>query len=72
MKFVIADRADYDWAKQQLYEHQLTGPCTVLFSPVWETLPLKTLAEWILADKFPVRLQTQWHKYIWGPDTKGV
>ena len=48
VKFVIADRADYDWAKQQLLERQITG--AVLFSPVWETLPLKTLAEWILAD----------------------
>ncbi len=70
LKFIIADRTDYDWAKQQLAEHQVAG--TVLFSPVWNKLPLKTLAEWILADKLPVRLQTQWHKYIWGPDTRGV
>ena len=72
VKFVIADRADYDWAKQQLYEHQLAGICTVLFSPVWEKLPLRALAEWLLADKLPVRLQTQWHKYIWGADARGV
>lgn len=70
VKFVIADRTDYDWAKQFLAEHSIPGP--VLFSPVWERLPLKDLAAWILADKLPVRLQTQWHKIIWGPDTKGV
>jgi 7-carboxy-7-deazaguanine synthase len=72
VKFVIADRADYEWAKQQLAEHRLTGRCTVLFSPVWERLPLKTLAEWILADTLPVRLQTQLHKHIWGADARGV
>jgi 7-carboxy-7-deazaguanine synthase len=44
----------------------------VLFSPVWDKLPLKTLAEWILADKLPVRMQTQWHKHIWGPEVRGV
>jgi 7-carboxy-7-deazaguanine synthase len=72
VKFVITDRADYDWAKQQLAEHNVTGTCTVLFAPVWEKLPLKTLADWILADKLPVRMQTQWHKYIWGADARGV
>lgn len=70
VKFVIADRTDYDWAKQQLLEHNIPG--TVLFSPVWGKLPLKTLADWILADKISVRLQTQWHKYIWGADARGV
>ena len=72
LKFVLADRADYDWAKRQLAEHDLANRCAVLFSPVWDKLPLKTLAEWILADHLPVRLQTQWHKHIWGPDTRGV
>ncbi len=67
VKFVIADRADYDWAKQHLPERG-----HVLFSPVWDRLPLKTIAEWILADRLPVRLQTQWHKHIWGPDARGV
>ncbi len=70
VKFVIADRADYDWAKRFLTEHHIASP--VLFSPVWERLPLKDLAGWILADKLPVRLQTQWHKIIWGAETKGV
>jgi len=71
-KFVIADRTDYDWARQMMAEHQLSNLCTVLFSPVWGKLPLKTLAEWILADKLAVRMQTQWHKHIWGPETRGV
>ena len=72
VKFVIADRADYDWAKRTLAEHQLPGVCAVLFSPVWGKLPLKTLAEWILADKLLVRMQTQWHKHIWEPESRGV
>ena len=72
VKFVIADRADYDWAKHALAEHGLPGFCTVLFSPVWDKLPLKTLAEWILEDRLPVRMQTQWHKHIWGPEVRGV
>jgi 7-carboxy-7-deazaguanine synthase len=72
VKFVIADRADYDWARRMMTEHQLTGLCTVLFSPVWNTLPLKTLADWVLADQLPVRLQTQLHKHIWGADARGV
>ena len=72
VKLVIADRADYDWAKQMVNEHRLAERCTVLFSPVWEKMPLRTLADWILADRLPVRLQTQWHKHIWGADTRGV
>ena len=72
VKFVIADRTDYDWSKQMLTDHQLPTICTVLFSPVWGKLPLKTLAEWILADRLPVRMQTQWHKHIWGADARGV
>ena len=72
VKFVIADRADYDWARGVMTEYQLASVCKVLFSPVWGTLPLKTLAEWILADKLPVRMQTQWHKHIWGSEARGV
>jgi 7-carboxy-7-deazaguanine synthase len=72
VKFVIADRTDYDWAKQMTSEHRLTQRCAVFFSPVWEKMPLRTLADWIIADRLPVRLQTQWHKYIWGEDARGV
>ena len=72
VKFVIADRADYDWAKRIITAEQLNQRCSVLVSPVVEHLPLRTLADWILADRLPVRLQTQWHKLIWGPTARGV
>ena len=72
VKFVIADRADYDWAKEMASEHRLTERCTVLFSPVWEKMPVQTLADWIIANRLPVRLQMQWHKHIWGADARGV
>jgi len=75
VKFVVQDRADYDWARQVVLEHHLQERCTVLFSPVWGELDLKSLAEWILQDRAlrgRVRLQTQLHKFIWGPDVRGV
>lgn len=72
IKFVLAGRTDYDWAKQQIAEHNLAARHLVLFSPVWDKLSLKTLAEWILADRLPVRLQTQYHKHIWPAGTRGV
>lgn len=65
IKFVICDRADYDWACRQLHEHDLLQH-QVLFSPSHDQLPALTLAEWILADQLPVRLQVQLHKYLWG------
>ena len=71
IKFVIADRADYDWARRVVDERKLAGR-TILFSPVWGELDLKTLAELMLADRVPARLQTQLHKHIWGADVKGV
>jgi 7-carboxy-7-deazaguanine synthase len=66
IKFVICDRADYDWAKEIINEYQLTERCTVLFSPSYQQVENKDLAEWILADRLPVRMQIQVHKYIWG------
>ena len=72
VKFVLADRADYDWAKRIIIDEQLNRRCVVLVSPVVERLPLRTLADWILADHLPVRLQTQWHKLIWGSAARGV
>lgn len=66
VKFVLCDRADYDWAKQQLAEHKLNQTCPVLFSPVYSQLKPSDLAEWILADKLPVRMQVQLHKILWG------
>jgi len=66
VKFVICDRADYEWARAALVEHALPDRCEVLFSPAWEQQPARELAEWILADRLPVRFQVQLHKYLWG------
>jgi 7-carboxy-7-deazaguanine synthase len=66
IKFVICDRADYDWARARLDELALTKRCTVLFSPSAEQLPARQLADWILADRLPVRFQLQLHKVLWG------
>ena len=71
-KFVLADRADYDWAREILARCDVASRCSVLFSPVFGALDVRELAEWILADKLPVRLQMQLHKYIWAPDMRGV
>lgn len=66
IKFVLCDRKDYDWARMTLDQHQLTQTCDVLFSPVFGRLSYRDLAEWILADRLPVRMQVQLHKHIWG------
>lgn len=66
VKFVICNRADYEWARATLREHALAARCEVLFSPAWEQQPARELAEWILADRLPVRFQVQLHKYLWG------
>lgn len=66
LKFVICDRADYEWARQQVAERTLAGRCQVLFSPSADELAPATLAEWILADRLPVRFQLQLHKVLWG------
>jgi 7-carboxy-7-deazaguanine synthase len=63
---VICDRADYEWSRTLLAEHRLAQRCQVLFSPSHEQLEARDLAEWILADSLPVRLQVQLHKYLWG------
>ena len=66
LKFVLASRADYDWAKSVLAGRHLDQKCPVLFSPVAGALPPAQLAEWILADHLPVRFQLQMHKVLWG------
>ena len=66
IKFVIADRADYEWSREQLLQRRLDARCTVLFSPSHGVLPPGTLADWILEDRLPVRFQIQLHKYLWG------
>ena len=72
VKFVVADRDDYEWARQIITHHRLDERCGVLLSPAHGLLHPRPLAEWILADRLPVRLQIQVHKYIWPPDTRGV
>lgn len=72
VKFVIAGRSDYDWAAAIIARYGLTGLCPVLMSPVFESLEPRQLAEWILADRLPVRFQLQLHKFIWAPDARGV
>lgn len=73
VKFVIRDRADYEFARVVVAEHDLTArTAAVLFSPVHSVLPAKDLAGWILEDRLRVRLQLQTHKYIWGADVRGV
>jgi 7-carboxy-7-deazaguanine synthase len=66
VKFVICDRADYDWSSEQLDEHRLAERCEVLFSPSYGQLEPHVLAEWILHDRLPVRFQIQLHKVLWG------
>lgn len=66
IKIIIADRADYDWACQQLTQHRLADLCPVLLSPAQGSQDARQLAEWILQDGLPVRLQLQLHKLLWG------
>jgi len=72
VKFVILDREDYLWSKETLHRHNIPQKASVIFSPVYDKLSLKDLAEWVLEDELPVRLQTQLHKIIWGKDAIGV
>jgi 7-carboxy-7-deazaguanine synthase len=66
VKFVLCDRADYDWARQVVEQHGLAQRLTVLFSPSFDQLPARELADWIVADRLPVRFQVQLHKVLWG------
>ena len=72
LKFVIADRRDYEWARGQVIDRQLTATCGVLFSPVQDGLEPGQLADWILADGLGVRLQIQLHKLLWPGVLRGV
>ena len=84
VKFVIADRGDYEWARERMREHGLANRvAAVLMSAAWPQqataeiagsagLPARELAAWILADRLPVRMQSQLHKVIWDPSTRGV
>lgn len=73
VKFVINDRADYEFARDVVQRERISERvAAVLFSPVHGVMDAKDLAAWILADRLPVRLQLQAHKFIWSPDTRGV
>ena len=73
VKFVVKDRADYEFARGVIAKHDLVvRAAAILVSPVHGVLDSKTLSEWILADHLPVRLQLQLHKFIWSPPTRGV
>ncbi len=73
VKFVVQDRADYEFAKDVITRHGLTSrAAAILISPVHGVLDPKTLAEWMIADRLPARLQLQLHKFIWSPTTRGV
>ncbi|HSO06304.1 MAG TPA: 7-carboxy-7-deazaguanine synthase QueE [Pelomicrobium sp.] len=66
IKFVLCDRADYEWARQAIRERQLDERCPLLVSPVHGRLEPRQLAEWVLEDRLPVRVQVQLHKLLWG------
>ena len=78
IKFVIASRADYEWSRDTIREHGLDMKVlngelrALLFSPVWESMDFRLLAEWVLEDRLPVRYQIQLHKIIWGANVPGV
>jgi 7-carboxy-7-deazaguanine synthase len=68
IKFVLTSRADYEWSRALLAEQALAQRCGVLFSPAYGQLEPRELAEWILADRLPVRFQVQLHKLLWGEE----
>jgi 7-carboxy-7-deazaguanine synthase len=72
IKFVLLDRADYEWSRDLMHKLKLPSSTQILLSPVYDKLDLKDLSKWILEDQLPVRLQTQLHKVIWSKDTIGV
>lgn len=72
LKFVIADRHDYEWSRDFICRHDLNGACAILMSPVFGILTPADLAGWILEDRLNVRFNLQLHKYIYGPEERGV
>ncbi len=66
VKFVVCDHADYEWARERIAEHRIAERCEVLLSPSYGQVSPTDLADWILADRLPVRLQIQLHKLLWG------
>jgi 7-carboxy-7-deazaguanine synthase len=72
VKFVISTREDYEYAKDVLAKHRGEARWEALFSPAFGILPPERLAEWILEDSLDVRFQLQIHKFVWGPERRGV
>ncbi|MCZ7583832.1 MAG: 7-carboxy-7-deazaguanine synthase QueE [Deltaproteobacteria bacterium] len=72
VKFVLASRRDYDFARDVIARYDLASRCTILLSAVFDKLDRRELAAWVIADKLPVRFQLQMHKFIWPPDARGV
>ena len=68
VKFVICDRADFDWARDIVVEHRLADTCDVLFSPSYTQVAARELADWIVAERLPVRYQMQLHKLLWNDE----
>jgi 7-carboxy-7-deazaguanine synthase len=68
VKFVLCGRADYEWAREVVAEHELAARCDVLFSPSKDELAARELADWIVADRLPVRFQMQLHKLLWNDE----
>jgi len=66
IKFVLCNHADYEWAKAKITEFKLTEKCLVIFSPSYSELKANELADWVLQDKLPIRMQVQLHKILWG------
>ena len=72
VKFVICDRADFEWAEKVVRENRLTARCPVLFSPSFGQIDATELARWVLETRLPIRLQLQLHKILWDPRARGV
>ena len=72
LKFVITGREDYEWSRNFAKEHSLTGKCILLFSPAFGILDARDLSKWMIDDRLEARLNLQLHKYIYGPDVRGV
>ncbi len=72
VKFVIASEEDWLYARRVIEEYQLENRCTILISPAWNQVDLQALSEWVASSGLDVRMQLQLHKYIWGPEVRGV
>ena len=72
VKFVVASRRDFEFARDVVFEHGLAERCEVLFSPAFDRMDRRVLADWVIEERLPVRFQLQMHKFIWPPDMRGV